>query len=132
MPREQVELIRGALLGRETPEHPVGDAASRSAAPSDANLPALVEQRPKPTDPAVRKWFRDRVNTWPDDRKAPGEDADWEAIKKHFAPGLSRNEDFRPARKQETPSGWRKQGQRSLWGVEKKSAGNSAVPPRQK
>ena len=117
-------------LGRE----PVGaDAPEAAEAPLHAPSrpgeegvvsPARISpspSRPKPSDQLVSTWFRQRVKNWPDDQKAPSEAADWKAIRKHFASGLSRNEDFRLARKQETPDAWRKQGQRRLWEVERRS-----------
>lgn len=89
------------------------------------------ELRPKATNRAVRQWFRTRVANWPDDKRAPSEAEDWHAIKQHFLPGLSRNEDFRRARQEETPEAWRKQGRRAPWGVARRSAEKSANPARQ-
>jgi hypothetical protein len=94
----------------------------KAAEPSPVNdAAALPDSRPKPTNPAVRRWFRDRVSTWPDDQPAPTEAEDQRAIRQHFAPGLTRTE-FRTARKQDTPAAWRRQGRRVPWGVARNSA----------
>jgi hypothetical protein len=69
----------------------------------------------KPTDRALRQWMRDRVASWPDDKPAPSEDDDWDAVQQHFAPELSR-EEFRNVRRDVTPREWRKQGPRKPWG----------------
>ena len=76
--------------------------------------PAKNVVKPQPTNPAVRQWMRDRVASWPDDKSAPSEGEDWDAVQQHFAPGLSRDE-FRNVRREETPPEWRKQGPRKPW-----------------
>jgi hypothetical protein len=80
-----------------------------------APAPAKNVVKPKPTDLAVRQWMRYHVASWPNDKPAPSEDDDWDAVQQHFAPGLSRDE-FRNVRREETPPGWRKQGPRKPWG----------------
>jgi hypothetical protein len=86
-------------------------------------------ERPKPTNPAVRKWFRDRVQSWRDDLPAPSEQEDWTAASAFFDKGLGRD-DLRQVRALETPPEWQKQGRRKRWGLVKsritKSAENSA------
>lgn len=93
-----------------------------SAAPASS----APDQRPKPTDRAVRQWVRDRVAVWPDDKPAPSEAEDFEAITRHFVPGLSRSE-FRLVREAETPREWRRQGRRLPWGEVKQSAVNPPI-----
>ena len=73
---------------------------------------------PRPSDSAVRQWFRDRVAAWPDDKAAPPENEDRQAAAAHFAPGLTRAE-FRLVREDETPVAWRKRGRRAPWGIVK-------------
>jgi hypothetical protein len=75
----------------------------------------LALTKPRPTNPAVRHWVRDRVASWPNDKPAPSESDDWDAVQQHFAPELSRDE-FRNVRKSETPPEWRKKGPRKPWG----------------
>jgi hypothetical protein len=80
-----------------------------------APAPARNVVKAKPTNRAVRQWMRDRVASWPNDKPAPSESDDWDAVQQHFAPELSRDE-FRNVRKSETPPEWRKQGPRKPWG----------------
>ena len=75
----------------------------------------LALTKPRPTNPVIRQWMRNRVASWPDDKPAPSEGDDWDAVQQHFATGLSR-EEFRKVRSAETPSEWRKQGPRKPWG----------------
>jgi hypothetical protein len=84
-----------------------------SAAPAPAKNAAA--DKPRPTKPALRQWWLGRVASWPDDKPAPSEDDDWDAVQQHFAPGLSR-EEFRNVRREVTPPEWRKQGPRKPWG----------------
>jgi hypothetical protein len=120
----------------EDPEHRLEacpNAAAPTGAPSslsaDENVADDAAAKPQPTDRAVREWFKNRVDAWPDDRSAPSEDDDWLAITQHFAPGLTRDE-FRIVRndKDVTPPEWRTQGPRLLWG--KVKARKSAEKPR--
>jgi hypothetical protein len=67
--------------------------------------------KPRPTDPAVRQFQRNRVAGWPKDRAPPTEQEDWETARNHFGPGLTRDE-FRLVRRDETPDAWRRQGRR--------------------
>jgi hypothetical protein len=108
------------------PAAPTGAPTSLS---DDENVAGDVSAKPQPTDRAVREWFKNRVDAWPDDRSAPSEDDDWLAITQHFAPGLTRDE-FRIVRndKDVTPPEWRTQGRRLLWG--KVKARKSAEKPR--
>jgi hypothetical protein len=76
---------------------------------------AVGPNKPKPMNPAVRQWWRERVASWPDDTSTPSEGDDWDAVQQHFAPGLSRD-DFRKLRREETPPEWRKQGPRKPLG----------------
>jgi hypothetical protein len=76
---------------------------------------AVGPNKPRPMNPAVRQWMRDRVASWPDDKSTPSEGDDWDAVQQHFAPGLSR-EEFRNVRSAETPPEWRKQGPRKPLG----------------
>jgi hypothetical protein len=100
-------------------------AAAAGAASSEAVIIApghpAPPHRPKPTNRNVRKWMRDRVQTWPDHKPAPSEEADFAAARTHFADGLSRDE-LRLVR-EETPDAWRRQGKRQAWGVARKPAG---------
>ena len=89
--------------------------------------PQTADQRPTPTNTAVRQWFRDRVAGWPLDQKAPSQADDWAAAQQYFAPGLSRDNDFRVARKEETPPAWRKQGPRKPWVKKRQLPINSAI-----
>lgn len=98
-----------------SPERTV--VASPDAVPVGAG--AQIDSRPRPTDPAVRQWFRDRVAQWPDNKPAPSEGEDQQAIAVYFAPGLTRDE-IRLVREDETPEAWRKQGPRPPWGIAKK------------
>ena len=77
--------------------------------------PAKNVVKQKPTNSAVRQWMRNRVASWPNDKPAPPESDDWDAVQQHFAPGLSRDE-FRNVRSELTPPEWRKQGPRKPWG----------------
>ena len=102
---------------------PPGDWFSSASLPAlDGDAAAQAELRPKPTGRAVHQFFQDRVANWPDDQPAPSERADWNVVKRHFAPGLSRDE-FRLVRKEVTPPPWREQGKRPRWGIAKKSTG---------
>lgn len=95
-------------------------AAAKAGVVAQPSQPAY--QKPNPSNPAVRRWMRDRVASWPDDKIAPPEDVDLCAAQNHFAPGLTRD-DFRLVREAETPSEWRKQGRRRPWGQVKKPRG---------
>ena len=77
--------------------------------------PAKNVVKPKPTNLSVRQWMLNRVASWPNDKPAPSESDDWDAVQQHFAPGLSRDE-FRNVRSELTPPEWRKQGPRKPWG----------------
>jgi hypothetical protein len=98
-----------------SPERTV--VASPDAAPVGAG--GQTDKRPQPTDTAVRQWFRDRVARWPDNKAAPSEGEDQQAIAAYFAPGLTRDE-IRLVREEVTPEAWRKQGRRRPWGIEKR------------
>lgn len=94
----------------------VETACGETVVPVEASggMPPL---RLKPTEKAIREWFQNRVETWPLDRPAPSEEDDWQAIKGHFSTELlTRDQEFRPLRHQETPVEWRKQGRRQPWG----------------
>lgn len=95
----------------------IGNQSRRAGRPGVADIHEPDESRPRPNNPSVRAWFRERVVNWPGDKVAPSEEDDWIAINQHFAPGLSRAE-FRLVRTEETPPMWRKQGKRRPWGSE--------------
>ncbi len=83
--------------------------------PTRAKIELTASQKPKQTNLAVRKWMEDRVSNWPDNKTPPSEQEDWEAVRRHFESGLTRDE-FRIVRKDLTPEEWRKQGPRKLCG----------------
>ena len=101
-----------------------GDARSKPAATMPSAGPTLrsnaVTPNIAPSDKAVRHWMRQRVEEHPDDKPAPNEEDDWDAVRAHFGNGLTQRE-FRLVRKQETPPAWRKQGRRKPWGQAKKT-----------
>jgi hypothetical protein len=74
--------------------------------------------RPAPTNPAMRKWMRDRVTNWPDDKKAPTDQDDFEAAAAYFDESLGRDA-LRSVRRDETPAEWRNRGPRQVWGMVK-------------
>lgn len=86
------------------PQH---NGASALVVASEPATPPFEEA----SDANVRKWFKERVATWPDDRPYPSERVDWKAFKGHFGPSSKRN-NFRTARIDHTPREWRKQGPR--------------------
>jgi len=90
----------------------------RQSAPSQ-ETPVPDLQRPRPTDTVVRDWMSNRVATWPPDKIAPNQDADFMAATTYFGTTLSRWE-FRLVRREIAPEAWRKQGRRK---APKKSAG---------
>lgn len=89
-----------------------------------AAQPEPPDPRPKATHTAFREFFLARVAGWPDDLPAPNEDEDFLAATHYFAPGFSRDHDFRPTRERCVPLSWRKQGPRRPWGHVKQSAAN--------
>ena len=76
--------------------------------------PAKNVVKPQPTIPPFGNGCGIEIASWPDDKSAPSEGEDWDAVQQHFAPGLSRDE-FRNVRREETPPEWRKQGPRKPW-----------------
>jgi hypothetical protein len=76
----------------------------------------------KVTDKAVRKWMRERVANWSDNKPPPSEEMDWIAARREFGNALSQRE-FRIVRHDETPVAWRKQGRRKPWGTLKETMG---------
>jgi len=110
---EEIASSTAAILVTPAGADPVADKKA---------TPSAGEQRPQPTDRAVRQFMRDRVATWPDATPAPTEKEDWQAATVFFAPGLNRDKEFRLVRREETPDCWRKQGRRRPWGEAKLSA----------
>jgi len=86
--------------------------------PTRTEIKNIAAVKPKPSNPTVRKWMKERVSNWPDDRPSPSEEEDWRAALDYFGDGLIR-EELRVVRNQETPIEWRKQGPRRPWGVVK-------------
>jgi len=106
--------------------HPTRRGSNEAPPVAAASPPTPHDVRPKPSDRQVRRWFKERVASWPDNLRAPTEMEDWTAVRQHFGAAISRTDEFRLVRRQETPTEWRKQGPRRLWGQVKPSARQSA------
>jgi hypothetical protein len=97
------------------------EAGTCAAAVVELQKEREQERRPEPAAPSattiaptsenLENWFRDRVETWPDDKPAPTQDDDFIAAKAYFSPNPTRQA-VRDARTKIAPAQWQKQGPR--------------------
>jgi hypothetical protein len=72
-----------------------------------------AEGRKHVPEAQLRRWYRDRVNNWPTDKRSPNERDDLEAALLNFKGHKVSRSEIRAARSELAPNGWKMPGPKS-------------------
>ena len=99
--------------GTNPPEHACTDALENSESGPGSHR-SISAPKPDVAVAALRKWYIDRRDRWPDDRKHPSQDRDLVDARENFPSRRVSREAIRAMRAEHAPAAWTSHGRRKL------------------